>query len=78
MPRAGSGPEVRSAGVRALGVGSGRECPACGKPISGRQRACSAKCRAALSRQRRADRLKARDREIRGLLEVALKRLEDR
>jgi Uncharacterized protein containing a Zn-ribbon (DUF2116) len=29
-----------------------RRCPGCGRPVTVRQRACSAKCRAALSRRR--------------------------
>jgi hypothetical protein len=39
------------------------------------KRACSAKCRAMLSRRRREDARDARDREIRALLEAALRKL---
>lgn len=38
-------------------VASPRPCPICGTPLTGRQAACSAKCRAAKSRQRRGDEL---------------------
>jgi hypothetical protein len=41
------------------------------------QAACSAKCRAALSRRRRETARAHRDQAIRALLEPALKRLED-
>ena len=36
--------------------------------MAGRQRACSAQCRAALSRRRRTEARAARDRELRRLL----------
>jgi hypothetical protein len=39
------------------------------------KRACSAKCRAVLSRRRREDARDARDREIQALLEAALAKL---
>jgi predicted nucleic acid-binding Zn ribbon protein len=54
-----------------------RQCPAsgCGRPLEGRRRACSAKCRAALSRENRAERQELREREIRALLDHA-ERLE--
>jgi predicted nucleic acid-binding Zn ribbon protein len=39
------------------------------------KRACSAKCRAVLSRRRRDDDRAARDREVRTLLETALRTL---
>jgi predicted nucleic acid-binding Zn ribbon protein len=38
-------------------VASPRPCPVCGVPLTGRQQACSAKCRAAKSRQARGDAL---------------------
>src|SRR5262249_55958989 len=44
-----------------------RRCPApaCGRPLTARQReACSARCRAALSRERQARALEDRDQEI--------------
>ena len=42
-----------------------RACPGCGRPLTGRQGACSGKCRAALSRRRKA-------RELRLVLEEVL------
>lgn len=52
-----SPPEPRPEAARALLVGSQRDtrpvCPGCGAPLSGRQRACSGRCRARLSRLRR-------------------------
>ena len=61
-----------------LGLPS-RQCPGpeCGRPLEGRQRACSAKCRAALSRQGRIERQATRDQEIGALLDLA-ERLEAR
>jgi predicted nucleic acid-binding Zn ribbon protein len=39
-------------------VGSARRCPVCGQPMTGRKTsACSDRCRAAKSRQRRGDNL---------------------
>lgn len=57
-------------------VAPGR-CPVCGASLADRPRArvCSGRCRAELARRRQAERLEARDREIRGLLEEALRRL---
>ncbi len=58
-------------------VGSGgalRACPICGKPLTGRQTsACSDKCRAALSRRKRADEQSEKDRRVRELLEAAVR-----
>ena len=54
-----------------------RRCPACGAVLRERQRACSPKCRAALSRQRRAESLQERDHQVRRLLEAALGLLRD-
>ena len=53
---------------------------ACGVPMAeGKvKRACSGKCRAGLSRRRRDDVRAARIREIRALLEAALRKLGDR
>ena len=50
-------------------------CEACGAPKVERKgkRACSAKCRAVLSRRRREDARDARDREVWALLEAALR-----
>jgi len=49
-------------------------CPTCGKPLKRAQTVCSARCRAALWRRRRQD----RDREVRVLLDAALKLLGER
>ena len=51
-----------------------RHSPVCHTPLTGReaQQVCSGKCRAALSRQKKAEELTQRDRRIRKLLEEAL------
>ena len=55
-----------------------RLCPVCQKvPIHTRQEVCSARCRAARSRQRKADARRERDAEIRALLEAALEKLQE-
>jgi predicted nucleic acid-binding Zn ribbon protein len=56
-----------------------RQCPApgCGRPLTSRQRACSGRCRAALSRQRREEARAADIHEVRAILEAALRRLDD-
>lgn len=72
MPKVHPGRKVSPEAARALVVGS---CPACGERLSGRQRACSGKCRAVLSRQRQEQARRERDAEVRGLLEAALRRL---
>ena len=46
-------------------------------PIHDRQEVCSGRCRAARSRRRKAEARRERDAEIRGLLEVALKKLQE-
>ena len=46
-------------------------------PIHARQEVCSAPCRAARSRQRKAQAQRERDAEIRALLEAALKKLKE-
>ena len=46
--------------------------------LRGRQTVCSAACRRERTRLRHAERCAARDREIRELLEAALKRLGDK
>lgn len=61
--------------ARALVGAPVRPCPGCGGPLEGRRRACSARCRAALSRRRREEARRERDREIRGLLVAALRAL---
>jgi len=55
-------------------------CPICHiAPIHVRQEVCSARCRAARSRQRKAEAREERDAAIRSLLEAALEKLrEDR
>ena len=55
-----------------------RTCPVCRKvPIHARQEVCSGRCRAARSRQRKAESRQERDADIRALLEAALKRLAE-
>jgi predicted nucleic acid-binding Zn ribbon protein len=55
-----------------------RTCPVCLKtPFHARQEVCSGRCRAARSRQRKAEARRAPDTEIRALLEVALEKLRD-
>jgi hypothetical protein len=71
-------PEGPLASVRTPLVGSPR-CPVCQRvALHGLQEVCSAACRQARSRQRQADRLAARDAELRRLLESALRMLDDR
>jgi hypothetical protein len=54
-------------------------CKGCGGPLVGRQRtACSNRCRAAGSRQRKADAQRERNAEIRALLEAVLEKLRER
>jgi hypothetical protein len=56
-------------------IGS-RQCPVCRKQeLQGQQTVCSAACRRERSRQREAEARRARDQEIRTLLEEALRRL---
>ena len=66
-------------GVRAHaggGVLVSRRCPVCRKaPIHARQDVCSARCRAARSRQRKAEARRTRDAQILALLEAALREL---
>ena len=51
-------------------------CRVCGKPLRRRQRqVCSGKCRAALSRGRKAEAESQRTRRVRGLLAEALRLL---
>jgi predicted nucleic acid-binding Zn ribbon protein len=66
-----SEPKSSPAGVRAPGAGSERQCPACGAPLTGAQRACSGRCRAILSRQRREQARRDLEQELRGCLLVA-------
>ena len=53
-----------------------RHCPVCWGPLRDRQRTCSGRCRAAISRQRRAEVEAERDQELQELLERALKLLQ--
>ena len=46
-------------------------------PIHARQEVCSGRCRAARSRQRKAETRRERDAEIRTLLEAALEKLKE-
>jgi predicted nucleic acid-binding Zn ribbon protein len=71
-------PEGPLESVRTLLIRSPR-CSVCRQtPLQGRQTVCSAACRRARSRQRRAARLAARDAELRRLLAAALAMLDDR
>jgi predicted nucleic acid-binding Zn ribbon protein len=75
-------PPVASPGcVRAPargGVLASRLCPVCQKaPIHAGQQVCTGRCRAARSRQRKAEARRARDGEIRALLEAALEKLQE-
>ena len=77
-PRPG---EVPAEGARAPLDGSAEDarplvCRVCGKPLRHRQRqVCSGKCRAALSRGRKAEAESQRTRRVRGLLAEALRLL---
>ena len=62
------GPE----GARAPVAGPGRECPGCGAPLTERQKVCSGKCRAKLSRQRKADELRSLLLNARPALDAAI------
>lgn len=78
MSEAASLPGGPAKGERALvGAPGVASCPKCGDPLEGRRRACSAKCRATLSRRRREETRQERDREVRSLLLAALGRLGD-
>ena len=64
-------PQVRAESARALRTG-------CGGPLVGRQRVgCSSRCRAVVSRQRKAEARRERHAEIRALLEAALEKLRE-
>jgi predicted nucleic acid-binding Zn ribbon protein len=78
MPSRSPGAQVSPETVRAPVVASPRAtCEACGAPMAERKgkSACSAKCRAVLSRRRHDEVRQARDHEIRALLELALTKL---
>jgi len=71
-------PEIPAEAARALLEASPlSSCPACGKPMTRRQRACSGRCRATVSRRRHEQRQRERDGRIAGLLRDALRLLED-
>ena len=77
MSEANAPPEVPPESVRTPVVGSPRRCPVCqAVDLTGRQTLCSARCRRERSRRREQAAREARDREIRALLETALKRLQ--
>jgi hypothetical protein len=64
--------------VRTPVVGSGRRCPVCqAVDLTGRQTVCSARRRRERTRQREQATRQARDREIRALLEAALRKLQE-
>jgi len=79
--RSSGPPEVLPETARALLVASteaARACQNCRKPLTGRATtACSARCRAALSRQREATARRARDQRLRSLLVVAQRTVTD-
>ncbi len=52
-----------------------RRCETCGGPLAGRERkkSCSGRCRAALSRKKKAQAQEERDLRIRELLETAVR-----
>ena len=64
-----------SAAARAPVVGSSRPCPGCGGILPEGRKACSGKCRAALSRQRRAEAQAEQLHEVHEFLVRALTRL---
>jgi predicted nucleic acid-binding Zn ribbon protein len=73
--------QVSRGTARAPVIASPRaSCEACGARMAERKgkRACSGKCRAVLSRRRRDDVRDGRDREVRALLEAALRTLGGR
>ncbi|MBA5865409.1 MAG: DUF2116 family Zn-ribbon domain-containing protein [Nitrospira sp. CR1.3] len=52
-------------------------CPVCGAPLRSTQTVCSAKCRAARSRDRRVGEQAERDAQVRLLLRTAREALDD-
>jgi predicted nucleic acid-binding Zn ribbon protein len=52
-------------------------CPMCGTLLKKKQRICSGKCRAALSRQRKTDAQASRDRQLRMHLKEALRLVDE-
>ena len=71
MPQPIPPPDPSSESARALSPPPVvRSCPACGAELRGRQKACSGKCRATLSRRRRADSVTSREQRMRDLVKV--------
>ena len=61
------------------GVVASRRCPICRTALlTAWQEVCSGRCRAARSRQRKAEARRERDAEIRALIEVALEKLREK
>lgn len=79
MSTGASEPEVPLPGVRTPlrgDAGGATLCPTCRRaPLRGQQTVCSPRCRVRRHRERRDAARRARDREIRGLLEAALRKL---
>src|SRR5712691_760802 len=66
-------PETARAPVEGTPVtANDRRCPVCSDLLRPRQRVCSGRCRAELSRRRQAEARQARDQEVRALLLSAL------
>jgi hypothetical protein len=63
------GGKVAPETARALLAGTTAGCPGCGGQLRGRQRACSGRCRATLSRRTRVEAGARRTRELRATLE---------
>lgn len=75
-------PKSERAAVGCLVVGfpdtiSTRQCPICGTALTGRQKsACSDRCRAAKSREQRAQALSERDQRLRVLVTALARELD--
>jgi predicted nucleic acid-binding Zn ribbon protein len=69
-------PKVQPQAARAGYAAPGVPCPICRQPLPAGRRVCSGRCRAALSRTRRAEAQAARDAEVRRLLAAALRLLD--
>ena len=79
LPHSRPGPASESARaplVASVVASSQRLCPACGRVLTPRQSACSGRCRAILSRRRRATARESRDRKVRALLLTAQESVE--
>jgi len=67
-------PEAARAGYAGSVLGSAEAtCPGCGGPMAPGRKACSGKCRAALSRLKKVKALSARDDRIRASLEAIVR-----